>query len=52
MEVLTIENSAFQMLMAKLEAMDEYIRTAKLEQQSESDDDWVDGQAVCEYLCI
>ena len=52
MEVLTIENSAFQMLMAKLEAMDEYIRTAKLEQQSVSDDDWVDGQAVCEYLCI
>ncbi len=49
MEVLTIENSAFQMLMAKLEAMDEYIRTAKLEQQSVSDDDWVDGR---QYVSI
>jgi hypothetical protein len=32
--------------------MDEFIRKAKLEQQSSLDDDWVDGQAVCEYLCI
>ncbi len=52
MEVLTIEHSAFQQLISKIDAMDEYIRKAKLEQQSSLDDDWVDGQAVCEYLCI
>ena len=52
MEVLTIEHSAFQQLSSKIEAMDEFIRKAKLEQQSSLDDDWVDGQAVCEYLCI
>ena len=44
MEVLTIEHSAFQQLISKIEAMDEYIRKAKLEQQSSLDDDWVDGQ--------
>ena len=52
MEVLTIEHSAFQQLISKIDAMDEFIRKAKLEQQSSLDDDWVDGQAVCEYLCI
>ena len=52
MEVLTIEHGAFQQLISKIEAMDEFIRKAKLEQQSSLDDDWVDGQAVCEYLCI
>ena len=52
MEVLTIEHSAFQQLISKIDAMDEYIRKAKLEQQSSLDEDWVDGQAVCEYLCI
>ena len=52
MEVLTIEHSAFQQLISRLEAMDEFIRKAKLEQQSSLDDDWVDGQAVCEYLYI
>ena len=52
MEVLTIEHSAVQQLISKIDAMDEYIRKAKLEQQSSLDDDWVDGQAVCEYLCI
>ena len=52
MEVLTIEHSAFQQLISKIEAMDEFIRKAKLEPQSSLDDDWVDGQAVCEYLCI
>ena len=52
MEVLTIEHRAFQQLISKIDAMDEYIRKAKLEQQGSLDDDWVDGQAVCEYLCI
>ena len=52
MEVLTIEHSAFQQLISKIDAMDEFIRKVKLEQQSSLDDDWVDGQAVCEYLCI
>ena len=52
MEVLTIEHSAFQQLISKIDAMDEYIRKAKLEQQSSLNDDWVNGQAVCEYLCI
>ena len=52
MEVLTIEHSAFQQLISKINAMDDYIRKSKLEQQSTLDDDWVDGQAVCEYLCI
>ena len=36
MEVLTIEHSAFQQLISKIEAMDEFIRKAKLEQQSYS----------------
>ena len=52
MDVLTIEHSAFQQLISKIDAMDEFIHKAKLEQQSSLDDDWVDGQAVCEYLCI
>ena len=52
MEVLTIEHSAFQQLISKIDAMDEFICKAKLEQQSSLDDDWVDGQAVWEYLCI
>ncbi|MBO5188513.1 MAG: phage integrase SAM-like domain-containing protein [Alistipes sp.] len=52
MEVLTIEHSAFQQLISKIDAMDEFIRKAKLEQQGSLDDDWVDGQAVCEFLCI
>ena len=52
MEVLTIEHRAFQLLISKIDAMDEFIRKAKLEQQCSLDDDWVDGQAVCEYLCI
>ena len=43
MEVLTIEHRAFQQLISKIEAMDEFIRKAKLEQQSSHDDDWVDG---------
>ena len=34
MEVLTIEHSAFQQLISKIDAMDEFIRKAKLEQQS------------------
>ena len=52
MEVLTIEHSAFQQLISKIDAMDEFIRKVKLEQQSSLDGDWVDGKAVCEYLCI
>ena len=39
MEVLTIEHSAFQQLISKIDAMDEFIRKAKLEQQSSLDDD-------------
>ena len=38
MEVLTIEHSAFQQLISKIDAMDEFIRKAKLEQQSSLDD--------------
>ena len=52
MEVLTIEHSAFQQLISKIDAMDEFIRKAKLEQQSYLDDDWVDSQVVCQYLRI
>ena len=46
MEVLTIEHSAFQQLISKIDAMDEFIRKAKLEQQSSLDDDWVDGELI------
>ena len=52
MEVLTIEHSAFQQLISKIDAMDEYIRKAKLEQQSSLDEEWVDSQVVCQYLRI
>ena len=41
MEVLTIEHSAFQQLISKIEAMDEFIRKAKLEQQSSLDEEWL-----------
>ena len=34
MEVLTIEHSAFQQLISKIDAMDEFIRKVKLEQHS------------------
>ena len=34
MEVLTIEHSAFLQLISKIDVMDDYIRKAKLEQQS------------------
>ena len=34
MEVLTIEHSAFQQLVNKIDAMDEFIRKAKLEQKT------------------
>ena len=34
MEVLTIEHSAFQQLISKIDAMDEFIRKVKLEQQT------------------
>ena len=42
MEVLTIEHSAFQQLISKIDAMDEYIRKAKLEQQSSLYEYWPD----------
>ena len=45
MEVLTIEHSAFQQLISKIDAMDKFIRKAKLEQQSSLDDDWVVGRS-------
>ena len=46
MEVLTIEHRAFQQLISKIDAMDEFIRKAKFEQQSSLDDDWVDGELI------
>ena len=50
MEVLTIEHSAFQQLISKIDAVDEFIRKVKLEQQSSLDEEWVDSQTVCQYL--
>lgn len=52
MEVITIDSKAFQQLVEQVNQIAEYVREAKLEQTTNSDDEWVDSQTVCQYLRI
>ena len=52
MEVITIDSKAFQQLVEQVNHIAEYVREAKLEQTTNSDDEWVDSQTVCQYLRI
>ena len=52
MEVITIDSKAFQQLVEQVNHIAEYVREAKLEQTTNSDDEWVDSQVVCQYLRI
>lgn len=51
MEVITIESKAFKQLMAKLEALSEYVYS--MERPVENvDENWVDSPEICQYLKI
>ena len=52
MEVITIDSKAFQQLVEKVNLIADYVREAKLEQSTNSDEEWVDSQTVCQYLRI
>lgn len=52
MEVITIDSKAFQQLLEKVNAINDYVREARLEQTSNIDEEWVDSQVVCQYLRI
>ena len=52
MEVITIDSKAFQQLLEKVNAINDYVREARLEQTSNIDEEWVDIQVVCQYLRI
>ena len=52
MEVITIDSKAFQQLVEQVYHIAEYVREVKLEQTTNSDDEWVDSQTVCQYLRI
>ena len=52
MEVITIDSKAFQQLLEKVNAINDYVREARLEQTSNIDEEWVDSQTVCQYLRI
>lgn len=52
MEVITIDSKAFQQLLEKVNAINNYVREARLEQTSNIDEEWVDSQVVCQYLRI
>ena len=47
MEVITIYSKAFQQLLEKVNAINDYVREARLEQTSNIDEEWVDSQVVC-----
>ena len=52
MEVITIDSKAFQQLLEKVNAINDYVHEARLEQTSNIDEEWVDSQTVCQYLRI
>ena len=52
MEVITIDSKAFQQLLEKVNAINDYVREARLEQTSNIDEESVDSQVVCQYLRI
>lgn len=52
MEVITIDSKAFQQLVEQVNHIAEYVHEARLERTTNSDDEWVDSQTVCQYLRI
>ena len=52
MEVITIDSKAFQQLVEKVNLIADYVHEARLEQSTNSDEEWVDSQTVCQYLRI
>ena len=52
MEVITIDSKAFQQLVEKVNLVADYVHEARLEQSTNSDEEWVDSQVVCQYLRI
>ena len=52
MEVITIDSKAFQQLVEQVNHIAEYVHEARLDQTTNSDDEWVDSQVVCQYLRI
>ena len=52
MEVITIDSKAFQQLVEKVNLIADYVHEARLEQSTNSDEEWVDSQVVCQYLHI
>ena len=52
MEVITIDSKAFQQLVEQVNHIADYVHEARLEQTTNSDDEWVDSQTVCQYLRI
>ena len=52
MEVITIDSKAFQQLVEKVNLIADYVHEVRLEQSTNSDEEWVDSQTVCQYLRI
>lgn len=52
MEVITIDSKAFQQLVEKVNLIADYDHEARLEKSTNSDEEWVDSQVVCQYLRI
>lgn len=54
MEVITIDSQAFKELMAKINTIAKFVTAinAKIEEQPEEEDGWVDSYEVCTFLKI
>jgi excisionase family DNA binding protein len=52
MEVITIENKAFQELILKLNQLHEFFRSFSQNEDDEGKDEWLDSKAVCERMNI
>jgi excisionase family DNA binding protein len=51
MEVITIENKAFQELSLKIDHLHEFVRSVQ-QKKEEKKDVWLDSKAVCDRLSI
>lgn len=52
MDVITVEAKAFKELMAKINMIARFVSTHELNDESNSEDEWVDGYEVRTYLNI
>jgi excisionase family DNA binding protein len=53
MEVITIENKAFQEIILKLDQLHEFFRSFSQKYEDEEEkNDWIDSKAVCERMNI